>query len=204
MKTLHLSIIIGAAVAAAAAGGLVFLAGHSLQTEQESSTEDESESALVLDLSLNSTDIRPGQEMGMDISLTNTSPKTLVLDPDHNWPLRKWSMGPCLFHLPFGMALMKGNYGANNMTDGQRLTLYPRGVYLCKPVGISGFVFDPSSSTGIIETHNSTRQATMKYHVAFNGYYEGQRFVPLGPGIYTVVGDDQWGHVVVRHFSVAG
>jgi len=44
----------------------------------------------------------------------------------------------------------------------------------------------------------------MKYHVAFNGYYEGQRFVPLGPGIYTVVGDDQWGHVVVRHFSVAG
>lgn len=202
MKTLHLSIIIGAAAVAIAAGTMVLLTPHMFQYGQKSETADAA-SQLVLVMSLNSTDIKPGQSMGMDISLTNTSPNRVVLDLEHNWPLRKWSMGPCLFHLPFGMALLQGYYTAQNMTDGERLPLYPRGMYMCRTIGIVDFVFEPSSSKATIETYNSTNYpVTMQYHVGFNGYYNGQKFQPFVPGPYTVVGDDQWGHISIKHFVV--
>ena len=202
MRTLYISINISAGVAAIATIGVIFLAGNQQHPYQQGGGLESDGSQLVLALSMNSTKIATGQEMGMDISLTNPSPSRLSVPPKHDWPLRKWSMGPCLFHLPFGMVLLKGNYGVDNMSDGQRLTLYPRGLYLCRPIGITGFVFEPSSSRVIVETYNSSRQVTMKYHVAFNGFYEGQKFQPMDPGVYTVVGDDQWGHSVVRHFTV--
>ncbi|MDE1829732.1 MAG: hypothetical protein KGI25_05370 [Thaumarchaeota archaeon] len=203
MKTLHISIIIGAGVAAAIAlGAITLLSPHMFQYNQQSGMS-EAASHLGLAMSLNSTEIKLGQSMGMDISLTNTSPNTVVLDPEHNWPLRKWSMGPCLFHLPFGMALMQGYYTTQNMTDGQRLPLYPTGVYMCKTIGIVDFVFEPSSTKATIETYNSTNYpVTMQYHVGFNGYYDGQKFQSFVPGVYTVVGDDQWGHISIKHFTV--
>ncbi|HJU13251.1 MAG TPA: hypothetical protein VJ792_02205 [Candidatus Nitrosotalea sp.] len=201
MKQLHLFITVGVGIAAVAAFGAAALLFHVFQVNPQSGTEPESGIALAMDL--NSTAIRTGQTMGMDISLTNTTPGVLTINPQHNWPLRKWSMGPCLFHLPFGMALMQGDYTLQNMTDGQRLTLYPRGVYVCKTIGIVDFVFQPSSSKATIETYNSTNiSVNMQYHVAFNGYYDGQTFRPLAGGMYTVVGEDQWGHVILKHFTV--
>lgn len=203
MKTLHISIIVAAGVGVAAAlGALVFLSPHMFQFNQQSNT-DNAESQLALAVSINSTEIKVGQVMGMDISLTNTSPNTLVVNSQHNWPLRQWSMGPCLFHLPFGMALFQGDYTVENMTEGQRLPLYPKGVYMCKTIGIIDYVFEPSSAKATVETYNSTNYpVTMQYHVSFNGFYDGQKFQPFAPGVYTVVGDDQWGHVLVNHFTV--
>lgn len=200
MKRQHLLITVGAAVVAAAAFGSAALVLHPFQAGQQYSTAPDSQVALAM--TLNSSEIRTGQTMGMDISLTNTSPGTLALAPEHNWPLRKWSMGPCLFHLPFGMALMQGNYALQNMTDGQRLTLYPRGVYMCRGIEITGFVFEPSSTRATIETSNSTIPVNMQYRVAFNGYYDGQTFKPLEEGLYTVAAEDQWGHIILRHFTV--
>lgn len=203
MKTLHLSVIIGGVIAAIIAAGVItLLTPHIFESNQQSGINQDA-SQLALAMSLNSTEIRPGQSMGMDISLANTSPNTVVLDLQHNWPLRKWSMGPCVFHLPFGMALLQGDYTAQNMTEGQRLTLYPRGVYMCRTIGITDFVFEPSGTSATIETYNSTNyHVTMQYHISFNGYYEGQKFQPFVPGEYTVVGDTMWGHLQIRHFTV--
>ena len=203
MNRLRISIAIGSGIAVlTAVGVLLLLTPHLFHFNQQSGPDGSSQLALAM--SLNASEIRAGQSMGMDISLANTSPDTLVIDPQHNWPLRKWSMGPCLFHLPFGMALMKGNYSIQNMTEGERLPLYQRGVYMCKTIGIVDFVFDPSSTKATVETYNSTNfPVTMKYHLSFNGYYDGQRFQPFLPGVYTVVGDDQWGHVSIKHFTVA-
>ncbi len=203
MRTLTLSIIIGAGVAVAITfGAIALLTPHMFQFNQQSSTS-EAASQLVFAMSLNSTQITRGQSMGMDLSLANNSPNTLVINPEHNWPLRKWSMGPCLFHLPFGMALLQGDYTIQNMTEGQHLPLYPAGLYVCKTIGIVDFVFQPSSTKATIETYNSTNYpVTMQYHLSFNGYYDGQKFQSFLPGVYTVVGDDQWGHISISHFTV--
>ena len=201
MKTLHLSIIIAVGVGAIVTFGVIMLISPHIFTISSQSNTGEG-SQLALAVSINSTQIKTGQSMGMDISLANTSPDTLVVNPQHNWPLRKWSMGPCLFHLPFGIALMKGDYTIDNMTQGQRLLLYPRGVYMCKTIGIVDYVFEPSSTKATIETYNSTYPVTMQYHLGFNGFYQGQQFQPLADGTYTIIGDDQWGHISVNHFTV--
>lgn len=202
MKTLHLSIIIAAGVGTIVAfGAFALLSPHMFVFNSQPTTDDGSQLALAV--SINSTQIKTGQSMGMDISLANTSPNTLVVNPQHNWPLRKWSLGPCVFHLPFGMALMQGDYTLDNMSQGERLPLYPSGTYMCKTIGIVDYVFEPSSTKATIETYNSTNYpVNMQYHIAFNGYYQGKQFQPLTDGMYTVIGDDQWGHISVNHFTV--
>ncbi len=203
MRQSRLFILVGMAAAAAVSVGAIALLSGTFH--QGPLSEKEAESGLVLAMSLNSSEIKSGQTMGMDISLTNTSPDTVTVTPQHNWPVRKWSLGPCLFHLPFGMALMQGDYTLQNMTDAQRLTLYPRGVYVCRAIGIVDFVFEPSGTRATIETHNSTNiPVNMQYHISFNGYYDGKNFRPLTAGTYTVVGEDQWGHAILRHFVVYG
>jgi hypothetical protein len=208
MKTSHLSIIIAVGVCAIVAFGVImFLSPHMFSSvsseENEGQQMENTESQLALAVSINSTEIKTGQSMGMDISLANTSTDKLVVNPDHDWPLRKWSLGPCVFHLPFGMALMKGYYTIDNMTQGQRLLLYPRGVYMCKTIGIVDFVFEPSSTRATIETYNSTNYpVNMQYHIGFNGFYQDQQFQPLTEGTYTVIGEDQWDHISINHFSV--
>ncbi|MDE1763420.1 MAG: hypothetical protein KGH88_04140 [Thaumarchaeota archaeon] len=201
MKTLHLSIIIAAGMGVAAVfGGIILFSPHMFSFGSQNTSDG---SQLAFAVSINSTRIKTGQSMGMDISLTNPSSTTLVVNPQHNWPLKKWSIGPCLFHLPFGMTLMQGDYTLDNMSQGQRLQLYQSGVYMCKTIGIVDYVFEPSSSKATIETYNSTNYpVNMQYHIGFNGYYEGQKFRPLTEGIYTVIGEDRWGHILVNHFTV--
>ncbi len=204
MKRKHLSIIIAAGTTIAGFVTIAILFPTMFQFNPDSDM-DAARSQLALAVSINSTEIKVGQTMGMDISLANMSPNTLVVKPQQNWPMKQWSMGPCLFHLPFGMALFRGNYVIKNMTEGQRLSLYPSGVYMCNTIGIVDYVFDPSSTKAIVETNNSTNYpVTMEYHVAFNGFYDGQKFQLLTPGVYTVVGDDQWAHVMINHFTVKG
>ncbi len=208
MKTLYLLIIIAAGVGAIVTfGAITLFSPHSFNSvpneENEEPQMENAESQLAFAASINSTQIKTGQSMGMDISLANTSPNKLVVNRDHDWPLRKWSLGPCVFHLPFGMALMKGYYTTENMTQGQRLPLYPRGVYMCKTIGIVDFVFEPSSTKATIETYNSTSYAVnMQYHIGFNGFYQDQTFQPLTEGTYTVIGEDQWNHISINHFTV--
>lgn len=204
MKSLHLSIVTAAGIGAVVTLGIVLvLTMHGPNNTGQSNVANYPVSMLAFAMSINSTNIKVGDSIGIDISLANTSPNTLTVPPQHNWPLKKWSLGPCLFQIPFGMALMQGNYDTQNMTEGQRLLLYPRGVYMCRPIGIVNYIFEPSSTTATIDTYNSTNiPVTLQFHVAFNGFYQGQKFQPFTPGIYTVVGDDQWGHIAINHFTV--
>ncbi len=206
MKSLNLYIITAIGIGVIVTfGAIVLLSPHTFNLSQnyQSSSENTPPSMLSLSVSVNSTEIKTGRGIAMDIALGNTSPNTLVINPRHNWPIRIWSMGPCLFHLPFGMALLEGNYSIENMTEGEHLLLYPSGVYMCKTIGIVDYVFQPSSNKAIIETYNSTNyQVAMQYHLAFNGFYDDKIFQPLTPGVYTIVGADEWGHIVINHFTV--
>ncbi|MGI0102377.1 MAG: hypothetical protein ACREA7_07265 [Nitrosotalea sp.] len=205
MKSLHLYIIMAIGVAAIVTlGATISLSPHTfnLNHNYQSNSTDTQSSMLSLSVSVNSTEIKVGQGIAMDIALDNTSPNTLVLNPQHNWPLRKWSMGPCLFHLPFGMALLQGNYSIDNMTEGERLPLYPSGVYMCRTIDIDHFIFQPSSNKATIEINDTNYPVTMQYNLAFNGFYQGQKFQPFTQGMYTVIGEDRWGHVSIHHFMV--
>jgi hypothetical protein len=38
--------------------------------------------------------------------------------------------------------------------------------------------------------------------MVFSGYYVGGSFKSFDPGVYTVVGGDEWGGIVLLHFVV--
>ncbi|MFZ1077361.1 MAG: hypothetical protein WAN47_08040 [Nitrosotalea sp.] len=205
MKSLTLYIIMAISIGVIVTFGAIVSFSHIFNPSQpyQPISENTPPSMLSLDVSVNSTQIKAGQGIAMDIVLDNTSPNVLTLRPQHNWPVKQWSILPCLFHLPFGMALFEGNYSVENMTEGKRLAFYKSGVYMCKTIGIVDYVFQPSSNQAVIETYNSTNyQVPMQYHVAFDGYYNGQKFQTLMPGVYTLVGDDEWGHLSINHFTV--
>ncbi len=68
------------------------------------------------------------------------------------------------------MALFRGNYSIDNMTDGKRLALYPHDVYMCRTIDIDRFVFQPSSNKATIEINDTRYPITTQYYLAFNGF----------------------------------
>lgn len=205
MKSLHIYIVVAICIGVIVTIGVIASLSPNtfkLSNNPQSNFTNTSPSMLSFSASVNSTEIKAGKGIAMDISLQNTSPNTLVLSPEHDWPLKKWSMGPCLFHLPFGVALFQGNYSIDNMTEGQRLALYPSGVYMCRTIDIGDFIFQPSSNKATIEINGTNYPITTQYRLAFNGFYQGQIFKPLTQGAYTLIGEDRWGHISINHFTV--
>ncbi|MGI0087912.1 MAG: hypothetical protein ACREBI_08120 [Nitrosotalea sp.] len=205
MKSLHLYIIMAIGIGAIVTFGVIVSLSpnaFNLNHNYQSNSTNTSSSMLSFSVSVNSTEIKAGQGIAMDIVLDNTSPNSLVLNPQHDWPLKKWSMGPCLFHLPFGVALFRGNYSIDNMTEGERLPLYPSGVYMCRTINIGHFIFQPSSNKATIEINGTNYPITTQYNLAFNGFYQGQKFQSFTQGTYTVIGEDRWGQISINHFTV--
>ena len=125
-------------------------------------------------------------------------------------------MSPCgTLNYTFGIAVFQGNYTTSNFSTGTPLTLYdPHVARLCPTIyGITSYSFESSSDmAAVIEGSNpsptnSTQQ--MKYDLTINGYWPDDNFssnsqlTGFAPGLYTVVAGDEWGAVVVVHFTVS-
>jgi hypothetical protein len=113
---------------------------------------------------------------------------------------------------PVGFAIFQGNYEMNNYTTGKALSLYNTTIddsctvdshpnqYLFQPLGDNISVYND----GHFRT-NGTAVASL----STDGYWTGGQhtsapamFHDFGPGVYTVLGADTWGHVLLLHFSV--
>jgi hypothetical protein len=77
---------------------------------------------------------------------------------------------------------------------------------------ISSYVFQPLSDTAaVFQMSESTAVSTMEMNTEFEpaptGYWAsnnvGATFTNFEPGVYTVVGGDEWGALVVLHFTVS-
>ncbi len=162
-----------------------------------------SSDALKLLLSTNSTVIKPNQTLGIDITLNNTSSSVLVKDAQNNWPMQGLSMGPCQFD-PVGVGVYGGNYAIENITNARPLQLYQNGTYNCPAfAGIDRYIFEPSGDKAVLENSNGNSTGEVKYHTSFDGFYTGNGFVPPDVGVYTILADDEWGHLAIQHFTVA-
>jgi len=171
-------------------------------TETTQTGNQTSSDALELLLSTNSTMIKPNQTLGIDITLNNTSSNMLVKDPQNNWSMKVLSMGPCELD-PVGIGVYEGNHSLENITDARPLQLYQNGTYECPALtGVDRYVFEPSSDKAILETSNGNSTGEVKYHASFDGFYTKDGFVPPPVGAYTVVADDEWGHLAIQYFTV--
>ena len=179
------------------------------------SASSKSVNGLELFLSLDSKTYQSGQQVGIDIDEKNTLSKTNTIISSAKWPVIGLGVGPCgVLNYPFGIVIFQGNYTAANISSGTPLQIYEPGIYHCPMTlaGISSYVFQPlSDNAALFQMSESTpvinnMEMDTEFEPAPTGYWAsndvGATFTNFEPGVYTVVAGDEWGAVVVVHFTV--
>jgi hypothetical protein len=169
----------------------------------DSTNSTDSISLLDLSLSTNTTSLKTGEAIGIDVKLNNTSSKVSIANHLDSWPLKGLGLKPCDSEMPIGIAILQGNYLQNNMTESKPLSLYRNGIYHCQAIFyIKSYVFQPSTDIAIFEDGSLNHSYELIRHLSFYGYFVDDQFQQFSSGSYTVVGGDEWGHVVIQHFVV--
>lgn len=173
----------------------------------ESTQTPDSFAGLKLDLSTDSQIIQSGQSLGIDISVNNTLPAQVKVSNVNAWAYSDLNLDPCIPR-PFGIAVFDGYYTEQNMTEGKPLLLF-NPVELCPSVNATqSYVFEPLSTHATVSTCTNSSLLScsysqdMKDHVSISGYWNQGQLYPFKSGIYTLVGGDTWGHVLMQHFAV--
>jgi hypothetical protein len=178
------------------------------------SASSKSVSGLELTLSLDSKTYQSGQQVGIDIDEKNTLSKTNTINSSSKWPVSGLRVGPCgTLNYPFGIEVFQGNYTAANISSATPLQIYEPGTYTCPMIlsDTSSYVFQPlSDNAAIFQMSEPTAVFSMAMNTEFEpaptGYWAsndvGAAFTNFEPGVYTVVAGDEWGALVLVHFTV--
>lgn len=188
----------------------VWVSLNSSECNGISSTSCVSVNDLELSLSLNSTTLQLGQEVSIIIDEQNTLSVANNVSSSQNWPLNGSILGPCgALNYPFGVAIFQGYYSSTNVSTATPLVIYnPTGIFCPAEFVITSYGFQPSSDVAaIFGGCDSNPCYTTEIHMAVNvtGYWTGSPVATLtnfDPGVYTVVGEDEWGALTVLHFLV--
>jgi hypothetical protein len=224
MKTLHLSIIVGVGIIASVSiSFLIFLhlmantssesvSGSSLTSQNTTlpryilanSTNDTS--FLHIYLTTNSTVLRSGQTIRIDLVLNNTSQYQLIAKAQNRWSLQGLRLDPCRNAMPFGVTLLQGNYSPENMMQAKPISFYDIGTVMCSMIQydhVDYYLFQSLSDKAISEVGDQDFNGDMSYVGSFNGFFDANdTFHKFAVGQYTIVGGDEWGHITIQHFTV--
>ena len=167
------------------------------------SASSKSANGLSLSLSLDSTTYQPGQQLTIVIDEINTLSKTNKVYTADKWPLTGLSVSPCgTLNYPFGVSIFQGNYTTANVSSAMPLTLfYPGELHGCPMIlsGISSYVFQPLNDVAALYQISNTEPFIEK----INTEVQTTGLTDADSGVYTVVAGDEWGNMVVLHFTVS-
>ncbi len=173
---------------------------------------------LETSLTLNATSILPGQWISLTISESNSMKTTNNVSASNSWPIQYLSLGACSENYPVGIGIFEGYYTLANVTsisEAQMVHFIHPGTYSCPEIfHIDSYVFQPSGNL-VNYSNLCTGPGSpgclipMTGTIQLNGSWSGgDQFGKgaidniLNPGIYTVVGADEWGQIVLLHFAV--
>lgn len=172
---------------------------------------------LKLELSINSTRLGQGQGLSINITEYNTLDKQNNVSTAKDWGNLSLSLGPCGSNLPVGASIFQGYYTPSNISSASALSLFAQNqIYAC-PVSlyVQYYLFQPTSDYGCMYVLSGNGSS------CFYLYSPGQLYPISGsldvssywdqansqhdfsPGVYTVVGGDEWGQIVILHFVVS-
>jgi len=132
------------------------------------------------------------------------------------WPVQALSVGPCgTLNYPFGISILQGYYETKSVAAITPLRLFnPNARYNCPMIlaGIVSYDFQSESEVATIHTCyasepwysiNMTAEVTSAGFWTVTHGHPTWTFSNFTPGIYTVVGGDEWGALVTLHFTVS-
>jgi hypothetical protein len=173
-----------------------------------------SANGLELSLSLDATTYQLYQDVSIVIDEKNTLSKTNRVSASNKWPLSGLSLGPCNQGSPFGVAVFSGYYSSADVLKGTPLVIFdPNGVYHCPAFSWAEgavYEFKPLSDNATVVgscVPPCSCDLQINQELQLSHYWTGSYPATINsfdPGIYTVVAGDEWGALVVLHFTVTG
>jgi hypothetical protein len=172
---------------------------------------------LKLTLSMDAKNYQAGQSVSITIDEVNTLTTYNKVAAADRWAVKGLGLGPCDRDFPVGIAVFSGYYSSNDVIKAKPLIiLNPGNVLFCPaglPSNIPDFTFEPLSNLATIEmpsTPPSTEEFPVHGSVSLDAWYvidskSDMSFVTrhdFEPGMYTLVGGDEWGSLVMLHFTV--
>jgi hypothetical protein len=179
---------------------------------------------LKLSTSMNATELKVGQRLGLSISLSNALPEVNAVNTSANFPFNGVAvqLWPYCYGVPARIAILQGNYSIQELPAVTNVTL--RFVCTGGGEGISSAVFQPNSdqvdlngipppyllslnftTSGSYDLANLSQQDFEPVITQPGFGYEPTdmpRVVSFAPGIYTVAVADEWGGYNILHFEV--
>ena len=175
-----------------------------------------SANGLILSLALDSKTYSPGQQVSIVIDEKNTLLVPNKVPVTDNWSYSVLAIDPCdigpgNFGYPYGIAIFQGAFMKADYSGATPLALYDYGMPVpCPgPLPAGAYDFKPLSdiatiSGSSVQYPDSTVAITTS--LIANGYWTGARQDTskhgFATGIYTIVAGDEWGALVVLHFTV--
>jgi hypothetical protein len=113
-------------------------------------------------------------------------------------------------HDPVGVGIFAGYYSMNNYTSGQALPVYNTDTeYTCTiNFQLNRDSFQPMSDS-FLAINNGPSNSTAFSSISTDGYWTGggggltpATFNVFRPGVYTAIGADTWGNLLLLHFVV--
>jgi hypothetical protein len=172
---------------------------------------------LNFDMAINTTLLQSGQTISITLNETNTIPRFNNVTASDNWPYAGFPEQICipypgLYNLPFALAIVQGYHSKSDLNGTTSLpilsppNIYAYCLYLATP---SEYDFYPSSNVAFVHggTFFQNMNESISTSMSFSGYYNSSSFssetINFSPGVYTVIGGDEWGQLVLLHFVVS-
>jgi hypothetical protein len=182
------------------------------------SASSKSANGLALTLSLDAATYRPGQTVSIVVDEKNTLSKTNDVPVADKWRLKGLTTGPCSDEKskipPFGIAVMQGYHTGSDISKINPLVIDNPNEFVTCPYNtfsnLTGYEFLSMSDTVKFTdpsdpTHSSLQQ--MYAQAQPNGYWTGADPDAVQhnfePGVYTIVAGNEWGTLVLLHFTIA-
>jgi len=153
-------------------------------------------SGLGLSLSLDSTTYKPGHDVYITVEEHNTLNTDIIVPGSNNWGFDYLAMGGCGTNGGFvGIAIFHGYHTASDKSFGEPLLFWNYNITTPCPTTTTppnGFDFTPLDQ----------KYADLDLKGYWNGNSPSAVFTNFEPGVYTVIAGDEWGALVIVHFTV--
>jgi hypothetical protein len=166
---------------------------------------------LRLSLTMDAKTYQSGQEIKISVDEMNELSKINDIPVSDNWGmagLMRMYLGPCGYpNIPVGIAVFPGDIAADDISTVIPLHLYdPSLPFGCTAVMTpTSYSFKPSSDKADVIGDIVAKNQQINYGITLKGFWTTDavsHFSYFNPGEYTVISGDEWGNVVLIHFSI--
>jgi hypothetical protein len=176
-------------------------------------------SGLLVSLTITNTTVKSSGYFEIGISGYNPTSHYINMSAESKWyiPSQPYG-GPCSQgRTPFGVDILRGYYSISNVSEGKNVLSFPPALVFCATgiendttPSIPALSYVPVPVVSLSCIYAIAGDNVTSGDVCGNGFLvSGGNFVAFvssigsrQPSVYTLVGVDEWGDLVILHFSV--